>query len=103
MSSPSARPRPRRPGPGLLTAARESVAQRGADHAIRDLREEVRSEELGLAGALHGAETATAHTRSICPYFVKPPPARLTCTATPSPSPMLYLDPCSSSRPSSFR
>lgn len=88
---------------GLLTAARESIAQRGADHAIRDLREEVlvASEELGPRWrALHGAETVTLLTRGLDdlgPYFVKfLPQLVLTCTATPlALAVMLYLDPWS--------
>ena len=88
---------------GILTAARESVAQHGADHAIRDLRREVliASEELGPRWrALHATQTATLLTRGLDdlgPYFVKfLPQLVLSCTATPlALAVMLYLDPWS--------
>ena len=88
---------------GLLTAARDAVAQHGADRAIRDLRSEVltAAEELGPRWrALHAAETATLLTRGLDdlgPYFVKfLPQLVLTVTATPlALAVMLLLDPWS--------
>ncbi len=88
---------------GLLVAARESVAQHGADNAIRDLRAEVHdaAEALGPRWrAVHGAEVTTLLTRGLDdlgPYFVKfLPQLVLTCTATPlALAVMLWLDPWS--------
>ena len=85
---------------GLLVGLRDSLGQRAADSAIRDLRCEVlhATEELGPRWrAVHGADTTTLLTRGLDdlgPYFVKfLPQLVLTMTATPlALAIMLYLD-----------
>lgn len=85
---------------GLLVAARESLAQHGADTAIRDLRAEVLDAAQALGPrwrAVHASETATLLTRGLDdlgPYFVKfLPQLVLTTTATPlALAVMLLLD-----------
>lgn len=85
---------------GLLVGLRDSLGQRAADSAIRDLRCEVlrATEELGPRWrAVHGADTTTLLTRGLDdlgPYFVKfLPQLVLTMTATPlALAVMLYLD-----------
>lgn len=75
---------------GALVGARESVAQHGADHTIRELRAEVLDAAQALGPrwrAIHAWETTTLVTRGLDdlgPYFVKfLPQLVLTSTATP--------------------
>lgn len=84
----------------VVTAAREALGHRAAEHVIRELRAHVleAANELGPRWrALNGAQTATLLTRgldNLSPYFVKfLPQMILTMTATPlALATILYLD-----------